>query len=95
MDSKDSTESTLTQREGSHGPFSAQASLAQKFKQVYYEHTRTGKLDWHEASIIDEAVEMILHKISRAAVGDPMHKDHWDDIAGYAKLVPKFIERCK
>ena len=35
---------------------------------------------------------MILHKIGRILAGDPNHKDHWVDIAGYANLPIKEIE---
>jgi hypothetical protein len=38
-----------------------------------------------------EAVEMILHKVGRIISGDPNVHDHWDDIAGYAKLVSERI----
>ena len=30
---------------------------------------------------------MFAHKIGRILVGDPNHRDHWDDISGYAVLV--------
>jgi hypothetical protein len=33
-----------------------------------------------------EALHMICVKIARIIAGDPKHKDHWDDIAGYARL---------
>jgi hypothetical protein len=39
-----------------------------------------------------EALDMILHKISRICTGDPTFKDHWVDIVGYATLVIKDIE---
>ncbi|MCK4975817.1 MAG: hypothetical protein KAS36_02665 [Anaerolineales bacterium] len=32
------------------------------------------------------ALEAICMKMSRVVCGDPNHADHWDDIAGYAKL---------
>jgi hypothetical protein len=39
-----------------------------------------------------EGVEMIVHKLCRALCGDPNHKDHWLDIAGYATRVAEEIE---
>jgi hypothetical protein len=39
-----------------------------------------------------EALEMIAHKIARILSGDPNHKDHWEDIAGYAELVVRELE---
>lgn len=38
-----------------------------------------------------ESLDMIAHKIGRILAGDPDFRDHWDDIAGYAKLV---ANRC-
>lgn len=37
------------------------------------------------------ALIMIACKLSRILAGDPNFRDHWDDIAGYAKLA---AERC-
>lgn len=42
---------------------------------------------------IQEALEMICTKISRICHGNALHKDHWDDIAGYAQLVAEKIEQ--
>jgi hypothetical protein len=36
-------------------------------------------------------LEMIAHKIGRVLAGDPNHADHWDDIAGYARLVARRV----
>ena len=36
-----------------------------------------------------ESLEVIATKIGRILGGDPTHKDHWDDIAGYAELVAR------
>jgi hypothetical protein len=33
-----------------------------------------------------ESLEMIAHKIGRILAGNENFHDHWDDIAGYAKL---------
>ena len=41
-----------------------------------------------------ESLEMILHKIGRILEGNPNVEDHWDDIAGYAKLVSKMLEQA-
>ena len=47
-----------------------------------------GAQNWKSLSEVQkEALEMIQHKIGRILAGNPDHKDHWDDIAGYAKLV--------
>lgn len=71
----------LDERAKTHGNFSEQASLSQHFKK----HLHTCNL----SSTQKEAMEMIMHKISRILNGDPNFKDHWDDISGYATLVSR------
>ena len=36
---------------------------------------------------------MIAMKMARIVCGNPYHKDSWDDIAGYATLISKELER--
>jgi len=40
-----------------------------------------------------EALEMMAHKIARVLNGDPNYQDNWTDIAGYARLVEKELEK--
>ena len=40
-----------------------------------------------------EAAHMILQKLARAFNGNPHKKDTWDDIAGYAMLVSKELDK--
>lgn len=40
----------------------------------------------HFTPVQSESLRMICHKIGRIVAGDPDFRDHWDDIAGYAKL---------
>lgn len=80
----------LAERGQTHGDFSNQAECTQDLKKAFY--------DWatHNNSLtpyMREAVEMILHKLARAATGDPFVQDHWDDIAGYATLVSDRVAR--
>ena len=37
------------------------------------------------------ALRMIIHKIRRVVVGDADFPDHWDDIAGYAKIEANLV----
>ena len=78
----------LEQRGNTHGDFSDNAFIAQRLKEI----TRTGKVYEMMSLVQKEAVDMILHKIARAVSGNPDHKDHWDDIAGYATLVSERID---
>ena len=92
-------EEILTERNNSHGPFSNQASCSQDLKEIFHiyfkDNPRVAQLDFKEEKIILEAIDMILHKIARIAVGNPYVKDHWDDIAGYSALPAKFCEKIK
>jgi len=82
------TESILAERGPAHGPFFDNARIAQKLKMVV-----RNEAGWNDMTHIQhEAIEMILHKIARAIAGKHDYADHWDDIAGYAKLVSK---ECK
>ena len=42
--------------------------------------------------VMAEALDMIFHKIARILNGNPMNRDSWADIAGYAELVVKEID---
>lgn len=73
----------LKERKKSHGEYRDHAYRAQLIKEVY----RQGQ-NWKKLSDIQkETLEMNAHKVARILEGDPDHKDHWDDIAGYATLV--------
>lgn len=82
------TEEILADRQKTHGEFSTYAVIAQDLKTVLVKHGE-GKLSDPQA----EALGMICNKIARILNGNAGYKDHWDDIAGYAKLVSKEIEK--
>ena len=74
----------LTERRAAHGDFSEHARITQNLKAM-----AANGVNWRESrltSVQREAIEMILHKVGRIVAGDPNHRDHWDDIAGYARL---------
>lgn len=76
-------EPILVEREKTHGSFERNARISQKIKFLYLCELN------NMASIPDtqkEALDMIAHKLSRILSGQANFKDHWDDIAGYAKL---------
>jgi hypothetical protein len=73
----------LNERKSSHGEYKDHARRAQLIKEVY----RAGR-NWPILTDIQkETLEMNAHKVARILEGNPNHADHWDDIAGYAKLV--------
>jgi hypothetical protein len=75
----------LTERKKTHGDFSVHARITQGLKRVIKDD-RKQLLDIHS-----EAIDMILHKIGRICAGDPNVHDHWDDIAGYARITSERI----
>jgi hypothetical protein len=75
----------LNDREQTHGSFQANAETAQTLKVVLRNNERFYALPPTQR----EALDMIMHKASRAINGSHNHKDTWDDIAGYATLVSK------
>ena len=75
----------LEERAKVHGDFKLQATISQELKTTVRHAGRP------LCSTQREAVEMILHKIARIVAGSPFHRDHWDDIAGYATLVSNEI----
>ena len=79
----DPTDALLDNRGKTHGDFSHHARITQELKEKVREEPGWGKLTDCQC----EAIDMILHKIGRILAGNPNHKDHWDDIAGYARLV--------
>lgn len=80
-------EKTLADRQKTHGDFNTHSKISQALKGVVLAHaTKTNDAQ-------DEALEMICHKIARILNGDPNVHDHWHDIAGYATLVAKELEK--
>ena len=73
-------EPILVTREATHGDFTLTAKIAQDLKEAY----RWGPAETNARQ--REALDMICTKIARIMSGNPNTLDHWDDIAGYAKL---------
>lgn len=77
-----SVKKILAQRQKTHGKFATHAAISQHLKDVMRAHG-LDELSPEQR----EALEMVAHKIARVLNGNPNHRDHWDDIAGYATLV--------
>lgn len=83
---------TLIERGNRYGTFVGHAEVTQSMKEILKRHN-LGE-NWNDLHPIhQEALEMILHKIGRIINGDPMYDDSWRDIAGYAELVVKWINK--
>ena len=78
-----SIEDTLIARNAVHGDFTDDAGTAQAFKDVMRATKNWERLD----HVKREALEHIATKIGRILSGNPEHRDHWEDIQGYARLV--------
>lgn len=79
----------LAERGSTHGPYSLHAEITQRLTMTMAE---AGYKNWTNLSHAQkEALHMIAHKIGRILAGNPDYADHWDDIAGYAKLVSNEI----
>ena len=72
----------LVERALTHGDFTDQAAISQALKYLMENTDGWSRLTPVQA----EALHMIVHKIARILAGDPNFADHWDDIAGYAKI---------
>lgn len=73
---------TLKQRNSTHGDFWVQARVAQNLKST----ARLGDSWSSMTGAQREAIDMILHKVSRIVCGNSSFDDHWLDIQGYAKI---------
>ena len=78
-------EGLLAERGKTHGPYADHAYYTQRTKAVWRDCP-----GWHRLSADQrESLDMIAHKVGRILAGDPNFPDHWDDIAGYAKLTSR------
>lgn len=71
----------LQERQKTHGDFGSNARISQQIKMIYHGADYYKYKPEHK-----EALDMIALKIGRILSGQSNFKDHWDDIAGYAKL---------
>ena len=84
-----SIEQTLAERQKTHGDFLTHAMIAQSIKCQMFNADGYSNLTANQR----EALDMIAHKIARILNGNPNTHDHWHDIAGYAILVAKELEK--
>lgn len=84
---KETIDQILAQRSTTHGDFTDHARITQALKELCRMQSGWGRLN----DVQKEALDMNCHKIGRILAGNPNFNDHWDDIAGYAKLVSERI----
>lgn len=74
---------TLAERGKRYGNFPEHAYITQNIKEAM-----RNSPNWDDLSPdMKESLEMIAHKVGRILNGDPLYKDSWHDISGYATLV--------
>ena len=81
----------LSVRTNRYGEFENHAVISQGLKSVLFSCNERLKLEADQR----EALEMIAHKLARIVNGDPDYADSWIDIAGYAQLVAKRLEKMQ
>lgn len=74
-------EPLLVERQKTHGNFRDNATISQNIKSLFRMYGYD-KFD----PVHREALDMIALKLSRILSAQQNFHDHWDDIAGYAKL---------
>ena len=78
----------LSERGQTHGDYAEHAGITQQVKAAMHNTPGWAKLN----DMQRETLDMVAHKIGRVLAGNPNFADHWDDIAGYARLVSQRIE---
>ena len=82
------TEQILAQRQTTHGEYSEHARCTQAVLRALQ-----AERGWPTLSDMQkETLHMIAHKMGRVVTGNPDVADHWDDIAGYSRLISQRLE---
>jgi hypothetical protein len=79
----------LEERKKTHGDYTDHSRITQRIKAIIQDEDLGAAEIGANSKLSDdqrETLDMIAHKIGRIMAGDPNVADHWDDIAGYAKL---------
>jgi hypothetical protein len=76
-------EELLVEREKTHGPYAVKCEIIMAIMREVEGHRG------HLSDVQNVSLDMIIHKMGRVLAGDANCADHWDDIAGYAKLVTR------
>jgi hypothetical protein len=78
---------TLDERGARYGRFVDHAEITMRLKRQMETMPKWSALESDQ----QESLHMIAHKIGRILSGNPNCADHWDDVAGYARLVSKSL----
>ena len=78
-----SLDSVLQERGSRYGSLMDNAAISQGLKEILHNSTNWGAMP----PDMREALDMIVHKISRIVEGDFEYDDSWIDISGYSTLI--------
>lgn len=81
------TDALLAERGQTHGDFADHARITRNIKDAMIQESGWPRLN----DMQKESLDMIAHKIGRILAGNPDFADHWDDIAGYARLISQRV----
>jgi hypothetical protein len=73
----------LQERGSRYGSFTEHARITQNIKRAMKDSPNFEDLP----DAMKESLEMLAHKLGRILNGDPLYKDSWTDIIGYARLI--------
>ena len=88
-------DSILAERGSNYGKFSNHAHLAQTLKSVFDSHVRQYGQPELFTDTMNEAIEMVLHKLSRIGNGTPVYIENWRDVIGYTQLAIDELEKTE
>lgn len=83
------TNKLLEERGKTHGDYAVQATVAQALKNTMRRAPKWAAL----TDAMRDALEMDAVKTSRILCGNAYEPDHWDDKAGYAKLISNELHK--
>ena len=95
-ESEISIDKTIEDRGKRYGDWKNHAQISQDIQNAIIKgwFQRGDGKDFSELpAYITEAITMIANKLGRIINGDPYYDDSWRDIAGYATLVVKELEK--
>lgn len=72
-----------------NGGYPDHAELTQAMKNACRNHRGWATVP----SMMQESIDMILHKIARVINGNPYYPDNWVDIEGYSRLISRELEK--
>jgi hypothetical protein len=87
----------LAERKQTHGRFEDVAYLTEALARTFGLHDPTLFEDEYRSasSMKKKAIYMLFSKLARIRCGDSDFLDHWDDLAGYPKLVSNYLRKQK